>query len=348
MRIAHVIFSLQTGGAEHMLVDIINEQVSQAEVALFVLNNEVNPEIVGRLNSAVRCRTFGRREGSRNPVPVALFNAALLRGKFDVIHCHNLNMAALLLPSLRRKAMLTVHDTISTPENLTRYNRCFAISYAVRDSVQTHAFTHCRVIQNGVNFNEIAERRVIPLRTGNFRILQAGRLRHKKKGQHVSIEALRILNERGIHDVEIDFIGEGPSCSYLQKLAEELGVSSHVRFLGCKDRAYVYNNIQCYDLMVQPSVYEGFGLTIVEAMAAKVPVLASAIEGPMEVLDSGRYGFLFEKESAPDMADKIIHIMGIAPEAMRASVDKAYDYALERFSVKRTARDYLEEYRRKD
>ena len=67
-----------------------------------------------------------------------------------------------------------------------------------------------------------------------------------------------------------------------------------------------------YDLLVQPSRYEGFGLTVVEGMAAGVPVLVSDIEGPMEVIDKGRHGFAFRSEDFHDCGDRMMEIMELS------------------------------------
>lgn len=67
-------------------------------------------------------------------------------------------------------------------------------------------------------------------------------------------------------------------------------LEDHVIFEGLKEQAWIYENLCRYDLFIQPSRYEGFGLTVAEAISAKVPVLVSNIEGPLEIIDGGRLG----------------------------------------------------------
>ena len=66
-----------------------------------------------------------------------------------------------------------------------------------------------------------------------------------------------------------------------------------------------------YDLFVQPSRWEGFGLTVAEAMAAGVPVLVSEGQGPAEVTQGSRYGWLFANGDADDLQRQIVFIKEI-------------------------------------
>ena len=79
-------------------------------------------------------------------------------------------------------------------------------------------------------------------------------------------------------------------------MVQNLHLENEVVFEGLKDQSWVYQNLCNYDLFIQPSRYEGFGLTVAEAIAAKVPVLVSNIEGPLEIIDGGRLGMSFENK----------------------------------------------------
>jgi glycosyltransferase involved in cell wall biosynthesis len=343
MKNIHLIFSLRTGGTENMLVDIVNEQCLHAEVTLYIVNDVINYDILRRLSENAHVKQFNRRPGSRNPLPLLSLNAALLKERGDIIHCHNYNMIDLLLPVFRKKAVLTIHNTISRPIDFTRYHRCFAISAAVQESLRVHAGAGSKVVQNGVAFSAIKARGTHN-REGVFRVLQTGRLDHQTKGQHTAIMALGILKKRGITNVQIDFIGEGNSANYLKQLSREQEVAAQVRFLGLRDRSYVYQQLQQYDLLIQPSLYEGFGLTIVEAMAARVPVLVSDIDGPLEVIEKGRYGYYFRKENAEDMAARIADIMNTDTTQITTMAEGAYWHARKNFDIRNTALNYLQEY----
>lgn len=106
--------------------------------------------------------------------------------------------------------------------------------------------------------------------------------------------------------------------------------------------AKIYASLSSYDLFIQSSRNEGFGLTIVEAMAAKVPVLVSNIPGPMEVIDGGRLGLSFENENVSDCAEKIKQF--ILNGRNNEQIEAAYEYVKNNYDVSVTARKYLDIY----
>lgn len=168
-----------------------------------------------------------------------------------------------------------------------------------------------------------------------------------KKGQDLLIRAVGALVYDRSMPVYADFIGEGNSNSYLTDLVAELKLESHCRFLGTMAREAVYELLPEYDVLVQPSREEGFGLTIIEAMIAGVPVLVSDIEGPMEVIAQGRYGFHFHINDYLDLADRLIYIKNQSAESdFSKFCDVARIYAQQNFDVRQTAINYIDEYRK--
>ena len=198
------------------------------------------------------------------------------------------------------------------------------------------------LFRSGINVRNIRRRELSAAPKTKFRMVQIGRLEHDFKGQDILIEALAILVGRGVRNVSVDFIGEGPSGQYLKDMAERLGVSDRISFLGNRPQSYVFGHLCDYDLLVQPSRKEGFGLTVAEAMVAGVPVLVSDSQGPAEVVGFGSRGDMFETGNAAACADAIGRIMRDGPDAGR--VEQAREYIVDNYSVSRTARRYLELY----
>ena len=204
--------------------------------------------------------------------------------------------------------ILTIHDVKYVSKSLYQYSELIAISEAVRKEIKNVYQLDAKVIYNGIKVENVVSVQSIKKNNDNFRIVQVSRLQHEKKGQHIVLEAVSILIKKGISNISLDFIGEGPSDKYLKQLASDLNINEHVNFLGNKDRNYIYKNLCGYNLLVQPSLYEGFGITIIEGMAAGIEVLVSDIDGPLEIIEKISYGHKFKSGNAEECAQKILGI----------------------------------------
>ncbi|HEY8549017.1 MAG TPA: glycosyltransferase family 4 protein [Vicinamibacterales bacterium] len=347
LHVVHLKWCFAMGGAETLLIDIMNEQVRSARVTLVVVNAlEYEPNFEA-LAPEVHVVRLGRRPGSRNPWPLLRLRWLLHRLRPDVLHLHNPSMIQLVRGAAPR-TVLTIHNTgVDLGYPLSAVDAVYAVSESVRRDVKARAGSPVDpvVAWNGIDLSQI------PTRTGfgfdeTFRIVQVSRLEHRQKGQDVLLEALRIaVHERGERRLHVDFIGDGPSRAYLEDLAVSLGVAAHCTFLGTQPRERVYERLREYNLLVQPSRYEGFGLTVAEGMAARLPVLCSRCEGPLEILDGGRYGYLFPPGDAQACAEAILRIMADSREPWFAEArEAALDHVRRRFDVRAVARHYLDGY----
>jgi len=344
VKIVHIIFSLNTGGAESMLVDIINEQIQNADVGVIILNRENSEYLLGKIDNRVKVYLLNRKEGSKNLFNVFKLNVLLYKLDVDVLHCHNHNIAPLIFPFLRRNTILTLHS-IGIPTNyLHKYSKLYSISKSVRNELLIRAKIDSVVIYNGINTNliKINQKQSIDK---IFKIVQIGRLDHKIKGQHLSIEAIFLLSKKGINNIQLDMIGAGESERFLKKIVRKYELETRINFLGLKDRDYIYSHLKHYNLLVQPSLNEGFGLSIAEAMVAKVPVLISDIDGPMEIIKNGKFGYYFNRNNPESLASSIEYIINTYSSIDSINkTNQAYDNVSKNLSVKNTSLKYLKQY----
>ena len=97
--------------------------------------------------------------------------------------------------------------------------------------------------------------------------------------------------------------------------------------------------------MCHTARYEGFGLTVAEAMAAKLPVLVSDEGGPYEIMGKGKYGYAFKMEDVDDCAKQIEYIYKNYASALQ-KMEAAYQHVVENYSVARMVQEYLLQYKR--
>jgi len=124
----------------------------------------------------------------------------------------------------------------------------------------------------------------------------------KPKGQYKVIEALQLLKNP---KMKLLVVGAAMQESYLQELQSEvvrLGLQEQVIFTGFTQD--VAEHMQLFDVNVLATEHETFGLVVIEAMLAGVPVVATAKGGPLEIIDDGVDGFLFDG-SSKDLAEKV-------------------------------------------
>ncbi len=342
MRIAHIIWALETGGAETMLVDIVNEQVKTEQVAILVVNDMVNQSLASKVNDNCKVRFFGRKLGSKSLMPWIQLNAFLWKYSPDVIHFHLEGMRKMVFHPAPK--VFTIHNIHTSGREYRRYDALYAISDGVKEYTRKQGF-EATTIWNGIDTKLVIKRTSVSYKPGDkCRMVCVGRLFLPHKGQDVLINALAIIKQRGITEFHLDLIGDGESREELEDLIKIKGIHNFVSLLGQQDRSYVYQHLCEYDLFVLPSRSEGFGLSVAEAMCAKVPVLVCNLEGAMDVIDGGRLGSSFKADDPYSLAEQIIQFLETGTND--DVVEAAYHFVVERFDISRTAHRYIEEYRK--
>ena len=138
------------------------------------------------------------------------------------------------------------------------------------------------------------------INTYSKKILTVGRI-SREKGQIVAIDALRILVDKG-YDVVWYFIGDGNDRKACEQKALNLGVMERAVFLGTQTNPYGY--MRDCDVYVQPSRYEGYCVTILEALCFNSPIVATNFTSIHEQLKERQNGFVVGM-SAEEIADGI-------------------------------------------
>lgn len=345
MKVIHVIFSLNVGGAESMLVDILNEQIKSINVCLIIINNEIDQELFSKIDARILVIRIGRKPHSKNPFYFYQLNRALISKKITTIHCHTHTIIKMLLPNLRKKAILTVHDVNYEAKHIAKYCKIFAISKSVQRDLLDRYSLSSEVIYNGICCNQISVKVADFKQPTKYKLVIIGRLEHKKKGQDLLILALEKLEKQIKEEFTLDIIGEGQSLEYIKALVVKCNLISSINFLGSKSREFIYQNICKYDILIQPSLYEGFGLTVAEALASRVPVLVSDVDGPMEIIENGKHGYYFKKGDVDDLVKQLTYIINqYDKKSLKSKVDSGYSNVYKNFDIHLTAQKYIDRY----
>lgn len=327
-----------------MLTNIANIQASKGlNVTILSINDKIDDRLASLLHNVRLLHV--KKEGSKSPLDLVKLNYLIYKVSPDVIHLHDRNIAKYILPIFKKNCFLTIHNSLTEGvdySSLKKFHHVFAISHTVNEQLHQRGINSVCVM-NGIDFGKFQQRENNVI-GGKIKAVQVSRLYCKQKGQDILLNAMSIARKEYNLDVDVDFIGGGEDLECLKGKALDLNLTDHIRFLGVKSQEYVADNLKNYDLFIQPSRFEGFGLTVVEAMAAKVPVLVSRNEGPWEILDEGRYGFAFNNGDAEDCARKLFEFSQKGD--LTYFVQQAYNHAKSNYSIENTVEEYIEQYKK--
>jgi L-malate glycosyltransferase len=140
---------------------------------------------------------------------------------------------------------------------------------------------------------------------------------------------------------QLILVGDGPDRSAAEWLAHDLKIHSKIHFLGKQER--VNELLPLADLMVMPSELESFGLAALEAMACKVPSIATRVGGVPELIDDGETGLLYPVGAVDDMAKGALALL-TNPDRLQTMRDAGRKAAQKRFCSTLVIPKYVEFY----
>jgi glycosyltransferase involved in cell wall biosynthesis len=213
-----------------------------------------------------------------------------------------------------------------------------------RELVEDYDARDVAVVANGITLPEQgpqAPKSGVALRTprGPFTVLYAGRLR-TRKAVAVLLEAFARLLER-VPEARLIVVGDGEQRPALEAQAARLGVAEAVAFEGGRPHGAMPQYYRAAGVFCLPSLYEGFPLAILEAMAAGLPVVATAVAGVPEAVADGVTGRVVPPEDAGALADALAELAADRARA-RAMGEAGRRRAAEEFAIPRIAAEYLE------
>jgi glycosyltransferase involved in cell wall biosynthesis len=333
-------FVADAHGVEVVRIDELGREISPlrdllATIRLARLIRRERPQILH--THTAKAGTVGRvaalLAGSRRPpIIVHTFHGHVLRGYFGPLR-------SLFFRLLERR--LAVGTTA-----------LIAVSPQVRDDLVALGVAPRErfvVIRLGIELDERVtpdqngrgeSRRYLGIPGDRFAVGWIGRMTAVKRTDDVLV-AFKRLRDSGV-DAVLCMVGDGPDRLQLEQRAHELGVARDTVFLGYQeDVAQFY---AAFDALVLPSVNEGTPVSVIEALAAELPVVATRVGGVPDVVRDGEDGFLVEAGATGDLADRLAQLA--RDPALRARMGKqGRERVLPRYAVDRLVADVDELYR---
>lgn len=311
MRILHVITSLEIGGAQRLLADLLPLQKATANVTLLVYERVHNDFEKTLEQTGIQILCLNEHNFHN---PGVIIRLRRIFRDYDLIHAHlfpTIYWASLAARGLNVKLVYTEHSTSNSRRNkwyfrpierfmYGRYDKIISISQQTQDALTSWLGQRDErfvVINNGINTKAFAsiKKPVIPKS-----LIMVSRFA-SSKDQETVIRAMKHIDK----EATLRFVGDGENRPRCEQLADELGVSDRVQFLG--SRTDVAELVASSYIGVQSSNWEGFGLTAVELMAAGKPVIATNVDGLKQVVHGA--GKIFNVGNASELAASVNHLL---------------------------------------
>ncbi len=333
MKVLFIIDKLDCGGVETIVTGLALEFVAQGHCVDILTPHRVTSDNTQRLVKSGVTILQSRYPQRLNPLNLLSYYRAIRRGKYDIVHVHHLRqqlMVSIVSLFVRARYVTTEHGTYNKKQNYgilryldrfiySRFRRVVAVSAAVKESLlgwlRVRDTSKYCIIHNGVDVHQIRGIGAIPSTEFGFGdndiiISSVGRLAVGKDFETI-IKALRELDSR----YKLVIVGDGP---------ERPNIEQQIRDNGVEDRVFMYGYsssvcsvLKATDIYVASSMFEGFGLTLIEAMACSLPVVYNNIPPFVEVMgDSSPQ--IFQTQDSEELARIILGLVGDTANYSRA------------------------------
>jgi glycosyltransferase involved in cell wall biosynthesis len=362
IKVIHILPMLAPGGAERVAVHIARGlNPRRFDVAVISIWRRQGCELDKLLDDCgIPVAYLGKGQGFDGRVYQRL-HQALKRHRPDIVHTH-LHVLRYTLPSLLflkpASAVHTVHNLAEREiEPRARCLQRFAIHHGVvpiavskevaRSLRQLYGIQDCRVIANGVPTNVYRYPRVCR---------SEWRAREGFRDDHVLFVCVARLEEQKNHALLINAFAQGPASDpnaqlvlvgegllrdRLRDQAESLGLAQRIHFLGL--RTDIPDVLSAMDVFVLASNWEGNPLCVMEAMAAGLPIVSTAVGGVPDLFTHGREGLLVRPGSEQGLSRGLNSLL-LNPELRHSLGIAATRRAKECFDVSRMVYEYEDLY----
>ncbi len=361
MKIVQLISCFTPGGAEVFVKNLSIELSKSEEVQVWALSksNDLGfaKKMIEELQiNNINTRILGKRPHKDRVKTILLLKSALRKYKPDVINSHLEHItffASLSNMFSNRPIIQTIHSTkISRPKMqrlfLNKLLNCFV---AVSNKTKTILINKVGIPQNKIEviYNGIdclcflAQNR--NTKKTSIKIIAIGRL-HPAKNYEGLLKAFKLvldkLREENPYRPILDIVGDGKPKNSLITLTDQLNLQDKVNFLGVRND--IPQLLADHDIYVMSSLWEGLSISLLEALASGIPIVATNVGSNDEIIDNGIDGLLAEPDNPEALAEKIIELIRNPDLRRRISMNAVQKS--KQFSIEKTAKNYLKVYKK--
>lgn len=366
IKICHVVASLDTGGMENGVINISN-RMNREHFEPTVLCVKNAGSMANRLAPDVNLINFNAPEG-RHPFRFSKLGKLFKQEGFSLIHTHGWGGCSFdsILGAKWGRVPLIVngeHGAFFLHPRQVFLQKCIYklcdANLSVSDALQENVTRHLGIpknkittITNGVDCdlftgahntdNIEAELNLPPASSNRITIGNIGSLK-QTKNQALLLQAVsKLKHDKPDLDLVVLLIGEGPDRSMLETLANELGISEIIHFLGLRqDTPQLLSFI---DLLVSVSTSEGMSNVTLESFSSEVPVVTTRSIGMNEIVQDGKTGYLLNESSVDELASKLLSIYQTPRQQLKQIGVTARRFVLENHSIDKMVRNYEDFY----
>ncbi len=310
--ILHIVHSLNIGGLEHVVIDLAESFHAKGHLVTICCLSEKGPLSVRAEGTGIRVLTTKKRNGIDPRIPFNL-RTLIKKDRFDIIHTHNEAGLVYGTPgALMAGCRNIVHTEHGKEPGYERDGMLQKVEGILLKRVRQVVLVSDRLKETMPSLRKVKEDRIRTVING----IDAERysvLRHKTKMKiglllepdcfvigHVArmvplknqLFLLSVFEElrKEFSHIKLVIAGDGPSRKDLEAYCIQAGMVRDVHFLGA--RSDIPEVLSMMDLFMLTSKTEGISITLLEAMAAGIPVMASNVGGTPEIIEHGRNGIL--------------------------------------------------------
>jgi len=209
-------------------------------------------------------------------------------------HGSDVYLQSKLLLNLRSKPVLKSADAV------------IALTENMKKEMENICKKNVFVVPNGINLKEFENLSKIQNIKKEHRILFVGSL-VSIKGIRYLIESMKMIRNK-YSNAQLVIVGDGTDKYKLEKLVIELDLCNCVSFVGKVPNHKIAQYMIESDIFVLPSLSEGFGIVLLEAMASGLPIVASNVGGIPSLIQNGVNGFLVDPKNPEKIAEKVLFL----------------------------------------